>query len=66
MTRIELHYGGRLSTMGGIPLEDAKARIAEALATEPHWLEVNEGEGDVRTAHLLLTPGVPLALGASE
>jgi hypothetical protein len=27
-----------------------------------HWLKVNDGEGMSRAAHLLLTPGVPLAI----
>ncbi|MCM6764118.1 hypothetical protein NB037_17020 [Rathayibacter sp. ZW T2_19] len=66
MTRVELHYGGRLYTMGNVSVQEAKQLVAEVLGTEPHWLEVNQGEGDLRTAHLLLTPGVALALSVAE
>lgn len=66
MKRVELHYGGRRYSLADVTIDEVQARVAEALATEPHWLEVAEGEADARSAQLLITPGVPLAISAPE
>ena len=62
MKRIDIYYGGEHYSVGGRDLEEVQEEIVEGLASAPRWLEVNDGEGDVRTAYLLLSPGVPLAV----
>lgn len=62
MKRIDIYYGGEHYSVGGRDLEDVRREVVEGIASPPQWLEVNDGEGEVRTAYLLLSPGVPLAV----
>lgn len=62
MKRIDIYYGGDHYSIGGRRLEDLCQEVEAGLAGGVHWLEVNDGEGMMRTAHLLVTPGVPLAI----
>lgn len=62
MKRIDIYYGGDHFSVGGRRLDDMKREIESGLAGGAHWLEVNDGEGMKRTAFLLITPGVPLAI----
>jgi hypothetical protein len=62
MMRIDIYYGGDHYSVGGRQLDDLKREIETGLDGGSHWLEVNDGEGMMRVAHLLLTPGVPLAI----
>lgn len=62
MKRIDIYYGGEHYSVGGRRLEDLRQEVEAGLAAGSHWLEVNDGEGMMRIAHLLVTPGVPLAI----
>lgn len=62
MKRIDIYYGGEHYSVGGRRLADLRNEIESGLASGTHWLEVNDGEGTMRAAHLLITPGVPLAI----
>lgn len=62
MKRIDITYGGEHYSVGGRDLGELLQEIEAGLAGGPHWLEVNDGEGMMRAAHLLLTPGVALAI----
>ncbi|WP_239453259.1 MULTISPECIES: hypothetical protein [Microbacterium] len=62
MKRIDIFYGGEHYSVGGRRLEDLRQEVEAGLRAGTHWLEVNDGEGMMRAAHLLLTPGVPLAI----
>jgi hypothetical protein len=62
MKRIDIYYGGEHYSIGGREVDEVSHEIVEGIASAPGWLEVNDGEGDARTAYLLLSPGVPLAL----
>jgi hypothetical protein len=62
MKRIDIVYGGEHYSVGGRDFETLRAEIETGLAGGVHWLLVNDGEGAPRWAHLLLTPGVPLAV----
>ncbi|MEV8266951.1 hypothetical protein [Microbacterium sp. NPDC076911] len=62
MKRIEIVYGGERFSIGDRDLETLKQEIRAGLATGHHWLVVNDGEGDFRSAYLSISPGVPLAL----
>ena len=62
MKRIDIYYGGEHYSVGGRPLDDLRQEVETGLAAGTHWLEVNDGEGMRRTAYLLLTSGVPLAI----
>lgn len=62
MKRIDIYYGGEHYSVGGRRLDDLRAEVEEGLAAGPYWLAVNDGEGEMRAAYLLLTPGVPLAV----
>ena len=62
MKRIDIFYGGEHYSVGGRRLEDLRAEIESGLAAGLLWLEVNDGEGLMRPALLLVTPGVPLAI----
>jgi hypothetical protein len=62
MKRIDIHYDGEHYSVGGRRFEDLRREVEEGLAKGFHWLEVNDGEGMMRVAHLLITPGVPLAI----
>ena len=62
MKRIDIYYGGEHYSVGGRDLADVTREIVEGVTSGPRWLEVNDGEGEVRTAFLLLSAGVPLAV----
>lgn len=62
MKRIDITYGGEHYSIGGVEFEDLQREVVDGLRTGAHWLTVNDGEGAPRVAHLLLTPGVPLAI----
>jgi hypothetical protein len=62
MKRIDIYYGGEHYSVGGRRFDELRAEVEAGLATGLYWLEVNDGEGEMRAAHLLLTPGVALAL----
>lgn len=62
MKRIDIYYGGEHYSVGGRDVEEVRQEIVEGVAAGPRWLEVNDGEGDVRTAYLLLSPGIALAV----
>ncbi len=58
MKRIDIYYGGEHYSIGGRRYEDLREEIEAGMIAGPYWLEVNDGEGQMRAAHLLLTPGV--------
>lgn len=62
MKRIDVHYGGQTYSVGGRSLEEFKAEIDAGVASGGHWLVVNDGEGERRDAHLLVTAASTLAL----
>ncbi|GAA5211345.1 hypothetical protein [Microbacterium kyungheense] len=62
MKRIDIYYGGEHYSVGGRRLEDLRQEVEVGLMGGTHWLEVNDGEGMMRTAYLMITPGVPLAI----
>lgn len=62
MKRIDIHYGGQLYSVGGRSLEELEREIVDGLTGGAHWLVVNDGEGQRRDAHLLITPGTDIAL----
>lgn len=62
MKRIDIYYGGEHYSVGDRRYEDLRNEIETGLLMGTHWLTVNDGEGMTRPAHLLLTPGVPLAI----
>lgn len=62
MKRIDIYYGGEHYSVGGRRFEDLRNEIETGLLMGTQWLTVNHGEGMTRVAHLLLTPGVALAI----
>jgi hypothetical protein len=63
MKRIDIIYGGEHYSVGGRDLESLRAEIEDQLASGGvGWITVNDGEGAPRWAHLMLTPGVSLAI----
>lgn len=60
--RIDVHYGGRLYTIGGRDIDAVRDEITTAIATGHGWLPVNDGEGVARPTELLITPGVDVSL----
>jgi hypothetical protein len=62
MKRIDLVYGGQRYSVGGRELDDLKKEIEVGLASGPTWIIVNDGEGEPRPAHLLIVPGVEIAV----
>ncbi|WP_127819146.1 hypothetical protein [Microbacterium sp. CPCC 204701] len=62
MKRIDIYYGGEHYSVGGRDLGDVAQEIVDGIASGPRWLEVNDGEGEARTAFLLLSAGVPVAV----
>ena len=62
MKRIDIHYGGERYSVGGRDVEGVLTEIEQGLGGSGHWLEVNDGDGAPRTAYLLITPGVPVAI----
>ncbi|WP_461472557.1 hypothetical protein [Microbacterium sp. HJ5] len=62
MKRIDIIYGGEHYSVGGRELDSLLGEIEDGVSSGLYWLTVNDGEGAPRWAHLLLTPGVPLAI----
>ena len=62
MTRIDIYYGSEHYSIGGRSFDDLQREIEIGLRSGSHWLEVNDGEGSLRQAFLLLTPGVQVAV----
>jgi hypothetical protein len=61
--RINIRYGGDHYTIADADPEVIKAQISDALNSgAPLWLRVNHGEGTVRAADLLITPGTSISL----
>jgi hypothetical protein len=60
--RIDIHYGTEQYSIGEESLEQLHEEIRAALEAGHGWITVNDGEGAPRPAHLLITPGVPIAL----
>lgn len=67
MKRINILYGGQHYSIGNRPVEEVLAEIEAGVAAPgPTWMTVNHGEGQVRVAHILLTPGVDIAVIAID
>ena len=63
MKRIDIHYGGQTYSIGGRDLSEVKKEITDGIAGGgSYWLVVNDGEGERRDAHLLLTAASTFAL----
>lgn len=62
MKRIDIYYGGEHYSVGGRELDEVLDEVEACLTTGNHWLQVNYGEGMMRPARLLVTPGVALAI----
>lgn len=62
MKRIDVIYGGEHYSIGGHDLDSLKREVEAAVAAGVGWITVNDGEGAPRWAHLMLTPGVPIAI----
>lgn len=63
MKRIDIYYGGERYSVGQRELAEVQADIEAALSSSgPAWIQVNDGDGAPRTAYLLITPGVPVAV----
>lgn len=63
MKRIDIYYGGERYSVGQRTLADVQSDIEAAIASgAPAWVQVNDGDGAPRTAYLLITPGVPIAV----
>ncbi|MGN6220829.1 MAG: hypothetical protein ACTHNQ_15110 [Microbacterium sp.] len=62
MKRIDIYYGGEHYSVGGRRFDELRQEIERGLEHGRYWLEVNDGEGMMRTAFLMLTVGVPLAI----
>ncbi|WP_426715326.1 hypothetical protein [Campylobacter coli] len=63
MKRIDIYYGGERYSVGQRTLADVQSDIEAAMTSgAPAWVQVNDGDGAPRTAYLLITPGVPIAV----
>jgi hypothetical protein len=63
VTRIDINYCGKHYSVGDRNLEQIKKEVESIItAGSPGWMQVNSGSGSLRTAHLLITAGVPLVL----
>lgn len=63
MKRIDIMYGGHQYSIGAREFDDLQKEIEEGITSdEPRWLVVNDGEGHVRPAHLLLDRGIDIAI----
>lgn len=62
--RIAVVYAGVEYSISGRALDEVFREIEDAVAApEPAWLEVKGGLGRATTVHLLLGPGIPVAVG---
>lgn len=63
MKRVDIRYDGTDYSIGRRHIDDVQAEIDAGLASvEATWLSVNVGEGRLRKARLLITPGVSISL----
>jgi hypothetical protein len=62
MKRIDIRHGGTTYSVRDRDLAELQKISAALTSGQPHWLQVNEGEGTPRTALLFLSPGMNLAL----
>jgi len=62
MRRVRLVYEGREFTIPGATATDVRKRIDAALAGGDPWLPAVAGQGRGTDAHLLITPGTPIAV----
>lgn len=63
MKRIDIMYAGQPYSVGKRGLDEVKEQItAAARDGGVFWLEVNSGEGEPRSTHLLITAHTPIAL----
>ena len=63
MKRINVVYDGAEYSLADREIDDVRAEIADALASdEPHFLVANFGAGSMRRAELLITRGVAISL----
>lgn len=63
MKRVDIYYGGQHYSVSDREPEDVMAEIAAGVASEtPVWMTFNIGEGTVRPASVLLSPGVHIAV----
>lgn len=61
--RIAVHYGEAEYAISGRDLPDVMAEIEAGVASpEPRWLVVAIGQGRATDAHLLLGPGISIAV----
>lgn len=63
MKRIDVIYGGRQYSIGGREVEDLVREIEEGVLSDtPRWIVLNDGEGHLRPARLLLGRGIDIAV----
>jgi hypothetical protein len=61
MKRIDVIYGGRQYSIGNRDVSDIMAEIEGGVTSAtPRWLTLNDGEGHLRPAHLLLGAGIDI------
>jgi hypothetical protein len=61
--RVEVVYDGQEYSIGNRDAASVRAEIEKALRSgEPFWLEVQRGEGEYTPAHLLILPGIAVAV----
>lgn len=62
MQRTVIHYDG-IEYIVARDFSEVRADVDAILATgTPGWLRVNQGRGELRTADLLVAPGVAIGL----
>lgn len=61
MKRIDVHYAGRLYSIGGRDFDEVRQEVADAQA-RGGWILVNDGEGTRRDAYIWLSGGTPISL----
>ncbi len=63
MKRIDIYYGVDHYSVAGRDLDEVMEQIRAGVGSaEPVWMPVNLGEGTLRPASILLTPGVPITV----
>jgi len=61
--RIDIHYAGKHYSVGDRSLDQIMREVETIINTgNPGWMRVNSGSASLRTAHLLIATGVPIAL----
>jgi hypothetical protein len=61
--RVEIVYDSQEYSIGNRDAASVRAEVEKALRSgEPYWLEVQRGEGEYTPAHLLIVPGIGLAV----